>query len=32
MVFATAMTQILARVTTTLDSRHNVPMDGKTYL
>ncbi|KAJ6006038.1 sugar phosphate/phosphate translocator [Penicillium sp. IBT 35674x] len=31
MVFATAMTQILARCTTVLDSRHNVPMNPATY-
>ncbi|KAJ5653899.1 sugar phosphate/phosphate translocator [Penicillium lividum] len=32
MVFATAMTQILARCTTILDSRHNVPMNPATYV
>ncbi|KAI0125146.1 triose-phosphate transporter family-domain-containing protein [Xylariales sp. AK1849] len=32
MVFATAMTQILARCTTVLDSRKNVPMDAPTYM
>ncbi|KAJ5629813.1 sugar phosphate/phosphate translocator [Penicillium herquei] len=31
MVFATAMTQILARFTTILDSRHKVPMTPATY-
>ncbi|KAJ5997414.1 hypothetical protein N7499_006192 [Penicillium canescens] len=31
MVFATAMTQILARFTTVLDSRHKVPMNPATY-
>ncbi|KAJ5458172.1 hypothetical protein N7475_009560 [Penicillium sp. IBT 31633x] len=31
MVFATAMTQILARCTTVLDSRHKVPMNPATY-
>ncbi|KAJ5140275.1 sugar phosphate/phosphate translocator [Penicillium atrosanguineum] len=31
MVFATAMTQILARCTTILDSRHKVPMNPATY-
>lgn len=31
MVFATAMTQILARCTTILDSRHKVPMTPATY-
>ncbi|CAI7574444.1 unnamed protein product [Penicillium bialowiezense] len=31
MVFATAMTQILARFTTILDSRHKVPMNPTTY-
>jgi hypothetical protein len=31
MVFATAMTQILARFTTILDSRHKVPMNPATY-
>lgn len=32
MVFATAMTQVLARTTSTLDSRLKVPMDGPTYM
>lgn len=32
MIFATAMTQILARFTTVLDSRHKVPMDSATYM
>ncbi|KAF2225127.1 triose-phosphate transporter family-domain-containing protein [Elsinoe ampelina] len=32
MVFATIMTQILARTTTVLDSRHSVPMDRATYM
>ena len=31
MVFATAMTQILARFTNILDSRHKVPMTPSTY-
>lgn len=31
MVFATFMTQVLARCTTHLDSRHNVPMTPHTY-
>ncbi|KAH6646848.1 triose-phosphate transporter family-domain-containing protein [Truncatella angustata] len=32
MAFATAMTQILARTTTVLDSRKKVPMDTQTYM
>jgi hypothetical protein len=32
LVFATIMTQILARFTTILDSRKKVPMTGKVYL
>ncbi|KAJ1334192.1 UDP-galf transporter [Microdochium nivale] len=32
MVFATGMTQILARTTPYLDSRHKVPMDSATYM
>ncbi|CAJ2513237.1 Uu.00g013560.m01.CDS01 [Anthostomella pinea] len=32
MVFATAMTQLMARFTTTLDSRLKVPMDAPTYM
>ncbi|KAF1985457.1 TPT-domain-containing protein [Aulographum hederae CBS 113979] len=32
LVFATAVTQIMARTTTTLDSRRNVPMTGRVYL
>lgn len=31
MTFAAAMTQLMARYTTLLDSRHNVPMDFDTY-
>ncbi|OAA56770.1 hypothetical protein ISF_07286 [Cordyceps fumosorosea ARSEF 2679] len=31
MTFAAAMTQLMARYTTLLDSRHNVPMDLETY-
>lgn len=31
MGFATLMTQILARFTDKLDSRHNVPMNPRTY-
>jgi hypothetical protein len=31
MVFATAMTQGLAKFTTILDSRHKVPMTPSTY-
>lgn len=31
MVFATIMTQILARFTPYLDSRHKVPMNPNTY-
>lgn len=31
MAFATFMTQMLARCTSTLDSRHNVPMTPRTY-
>ena len=30
--FATLMTQIMARITTMLDSRKNVPMTGRVYL
>ncbi|KAK7428406.1 hypothetical protein QQZ08_005025 [Neonectria magnoliae] len=32
MIFATAMTQIMARFTTTLDSRHKVPMNPTVYM
>lgn len=32
MVFATCMTQIMARTTPYLDSRHKVPMDTNTYM
>ena len=32
MVFATLMSQFLARFTSTLDSRHKVPMTPQTYL
>jgi len=32
LIFATIMTQILARFTTILDSRKKVPMTGKVYL
>ncbi|KAH9905821.1 triose-phosphate transporter family-domain-containing protein [Xylariomycetidae sp. FL2044] len=32
MAFATFMTQVMARTTNHLDSRHNVPMDSKTYI
>lgn len=32
MVFATGMTQILAKTTPYLDSRHKVPMDSATYM
>ncbi|KAI6090050.1 triose-phosphate transporter family-domain-containing protein [Hypoxylon rubiginosum] len=32
MVFATVMTQVLARTTSVLDSRHAVPMDTPTYM
>lgn len=32
MLFATTMTQIMARFTTTLDSRHKVPMSTQTYM
>ncbi|KAH8164392.1 hypothetical protein CIB48_g3858 [Xylaria polymorpha] len=32
MVFATFMTQIMAKFTTTLDSRHRVPMNTNTYI
>jgi hypothetical protein len=32
MLFATFMTQILARFTTVLDSRKKVPMTGRVYL
>jgi hypothetical protein len=32
MVFATVMTQLLARFTTMLDSRKKVPMTGRVYL
>lgn len=31
MVFATAMTQLMARFTNLLDSRHKVPMNAETY-
>ncbi|KAI0447644.1 triose-phosphate transporter family-domain-containing protein [Xylaria telfairii] len=32
MVFATFMTQVMAKFTTTLDSRHKVPMNTNTYI
>ena len=32
LAFATLMTQIMARFTTMLDSRHSVPMTGRVYL
>lgn len=32
MFFATAMTQIMAKFTSTLDSRHKVPMTTQTYM
>jgi hypothetical protein len=32
MVFATTMTQIMAKCTSTLDSRHKVPMTSQTYM
>lgn len=32
MFFATTMTQIMAKFTTTLDSRHKVPMNPQTYM
>ena len=32
MAFGTLMTQIMARCTHTLDSRKNVPMNGRLYL
>lgn len=32
MLFATAMTQIMAKCTSTLDSRHKVPMNTQTYM
>ena len=32
LTFATVMTQLMARFTTTLDSRKNVPMNGRVYL
>ncbi|KAI1330997.1 triose-phosphate transporter family-domain-containing protein [Xylariaceae sp. FL0255] len=32
MAFATLMTQLMAKFTTTLDSRHKVPMDTNTYM
>ncbi|KAI0395874.1 triose-phosphate transporter family-domain-containing protein [Xylariaceae sp. FL0594] len=32
MVFATFMTQVMAKFTTTLDSRHKVPMNTNTYM
>jgi hypothetical protein len=32
MVFATGMTQVLARTTSVLDSRLKVPMDTPTYM
>lgn len=32
MLFATAMTQIMAKCTSTLDSRHKVPMNSQTYM
>lgn len=32
MVFATGMTQVLAKTTPYLDSRHKVPMDSATYM
>ncbi|KAJ0120432.1 hypothetical protein J7T55_015159 [Diaporthe amygdali] len=32
MVFATTMTQIMAKCTSTLDSRHKVPMNTQTYM
>lgn len=32
MFFATTMTQIMAKFTSTLDSRHKVPMTPHTYM
>ena len=32
MLFATVMTQLMARFTTTLDSRLKVPMNPETYM
>lgn len=32
MLFATTMTQIMAKCTTALDSRHKVPMNTQTYM